>query len=106
LAVTFRDELRSGIGVKQINVPNFNSRSHDMFGGLILVCAVLAAVLMCGYLLGDVSGIATIMITATWMTLFGLTVVMGWPVAVIIAGTVVLAIATIRKVFGGDIRSR
>jgi hypothetical protein len=46
------------------------------------------------------------MITATWMTLFGLTVVMGWPVAVIIAGTVVLAIATIRKVFGGDIRSR
>lgn len=77
-----------------------------MFGGLIFVCAVLATVLICGYLLGDLSGIATIMITVAWMTLFGLSVAMGWPVGVIIVGTVVLAISTILMVFGGDIRIR
>ena len=106
MTVTFGDELRCGIGVKQINVPNFSSRSHDMFGGLIFVCAIFATVLTCGYLLGDLSGIVTIVITTTWITLCVLSFAMGWPVAVIVVGTVVLAICTILAVFGGDIRIR
>lgn len=74
--------------------------------GFLLPLAVLVTVLKSAYSLGELSLTAIAMIVGTWLTLFGLTVGMQWPPAVIVVGTVVLAIGCILKTFGGDLRIR
>jgi len=77
-----------------------------MLKSLAFVLAVLGTLLMSGYSLGEISLVAISLIIACWLTLAGVTVVMGWPPAVIIVGTVAIAIGLILKVFGGDLRIR
>lgn len=77
-----------------------------MFQSAVFVLAVLGVVMQCGYSLGELSPLSIIAILATWLTLFGVTAAMGWPGAVIIVGTIVVAVGLILKVFGGDIRIR
>ncbi|MCA9028167.1 MAG: hypothetical protein KDA86_23355 [Planctomycetaceae bacterium] len=77
-----------------------------MLQSLFFVFTILAGVVGCGLSWGELSLSAALIILASWMLLLGITIAMGWPVAVVIVGTVILSVGCILAVFGGDLRIR
>lgn len=77
-----------------------------MLQSLFFVFTIFAAVVGCGLSLGELSLSAALIILASWLLLLGITIAMGWPVAVVIVGTVILSVGCILAVFGGDLRIR